>query len=588
MYHGTDIICTSIYKRLPDGTPFHQGRAGAGDGIVVVVGADAQGVAEAAGAFRHDVPGEKGRPVPLLHEGQHNDLGLFQVPVGIDAADDHLGADIGGAETREIDGGTHRDGLAADQRTTGSGPGIDKADAVPDLADFGVPASFFAAEGIVRLAHAQVNGVGRLVQLGHVLVDHTAAIEGGGDVGERLLDAAHPLAGGLFAAFVEHGDDFVFQQRVEGGGVEGVLIVAVDLAFSDGPAAGSFVGFVEPAVEDAEIEHAVDGGFHAAGAASLFAAAGIVEPDIDALHEFARDFHIVVFHEDYVLPEFGIARELDHLADVGLARLIFGMRLAGDYDLHRHVGIQQDALEALDVAEEQGGALIGGKAAGEADGKRVGIEDLGTAPHFERGRLPADGRRVLAGPHEGNQTPLAPAVHFEQFLIWNLLDLCPDGGIVEALAPVGIQVLIVEQRQVAVEPARQVHAVGDGGDGHLPQREIGPQVVEHLLGDLAVQTADGVAVGGGAERQYGHGEALVAVETVAASEGHELLEIDADFGAVLGKVVVHHAGIEQVDARWYRGMGGENVAGAGGFQGLVEIELLVAHVEPDLFQHLSV
>src|ERR1039457_5724442 len=235
MYHGTDIICTSIYKRLPDGTPFHQGRAGAGDGIVVVIGADAQGVAEAAGAFRHDVPGEKGRPALLLHERQHDDLGLFQVPVGIDAADDHLGANIGGAETGEIDGGTHGDGLAADQRTAWSGSGIDKAYAVPDLADSAVPPGFFAADGIIRLAHEQVNGVGRLVQLGHILVDHAAAIEGGGDAGERLLDAAHPLAGGLVAAFVEHGDDFVFEQRVDGGGVEGVLIVGVDFAFTDGP-----------------------------------------------------------------------------------------------------------------------------------------------------------------------------------------------------------------------------------------------------------------------------------------------------------------------------------------------------------------
>ena len=48
--------------------------------------------------------------------------------------------------------------------------------------------------------------------------------------------------------------------------------------------------------------------------------------------------------------------------------------------------------------------------------------------------------------------------------------------------------------------------------------------------------------------------------------------------------MVHHAGIEQVDTRRHGGVGGENVAGAGGFQGLVEIELLVAHIEPDLFQ----
>src|ERR1017187_4003634 len=277
MYHGTDIICTSIYKPLTDGTPFHQGRAGAGNGIVIVIGADAQGVAEAAGAFRHDVLGEKGGGALLLHERQHDDLGFFEVPVGIDAADDHLGAHIGGAQAGKVDGGTHGDGPAADQRTTRPGAGVDEAYALPDLADSGVPASFFAADGIVRLAHAQVDAVGRLVELGHILVDHTAAIEGGGNVGERLLDAAHPLAGGLFAALVEHGDDFVFEQRVDGAGVEGVLIVGVDLAFSDRPAAGGFVGFVEPAVEDAEVEDAVDGGFHAAGSASLLAASGIIE-----------------------------------------------------------------------------------------------------------------------------------------------------------------------------------------------------------------------------------------------------------------------------------------------------------------------
>ena len=101
---------------------------------------------------------------------------------------------------------------------------------------------------------------------------HAAAIEVRADVGERLLDAAHPLARRLLAALVEHGDDFVFEQRVDGAGVQPVLIVGVGLAFADGPAAGRLVGFVEPAVQNAQVEHAVDGGLHAAGAAGLFAA----------------------------------------------------------------------------------------------------------------------------------------------------------------------------------------------------------------------------------------------------------------------------------------------------------------------------
>ena len=134
--------------------------------------------------------------------------------------------------------------------------------------------------------------------------------------------------------------------------------------------------------------------------------------------------------------------------------------------------IEEDALEALDVAEEQGGALVGGEAAGEADGEGVRVQHFAAAPDFERRGLAAHGGGMLARTDERDQPPLAPAVDFEQFFIRNVVDLFPDGGIVETLAPVRLEVLIVEQGKVAVEPARQVHAVGDGGDGHLPQRQI--------------------------------------------------------------------------------------------------------------------
>jgi hypothetical protein len=98
--------------------------------------------------------------------------------------------------------------------------------------------------------------------------------------------------------------------------VQTVLIVAVGFPFPDCPAAGILVGLVEPAIQNAEIQHSVDCRFHPAGAASLLAAPRIVEPHVDALHQFAPDFHVVVFDEDHVFPEFRIARELHHLADV--------------------------------------------------------------------------------------------------------------------------------------------------------------------------------------------------------------------------------------------------------------------------------
>ncbi len=129
-------------------------------------------------------------------------------------------------------------------------------------------------------------------------------------------------------------------------------------------------------------------GLHAAGAAGLFAAPRIVQPDIDALHHLARHLHVVVFQEHHVLPELGIARKLHDLADVsscpagpsGCAlpaiTICTGMSL-----------FSSRSLQPLDIAEDQRGALIGGEAARKADGERVRIQHFAGAPHFRAGRL---------------------------------------------------------------------------------------------------------------------------------------------------------------------------------------------------------
>ncbi len=252
-------------------------------------------------------------------------------------------------------------------------------------------------------------------------------------------------------------------------------------------------------------------GLHAGGAAGFFAAARSVEPEIHALHQFARDFHVVVFDEDDVLPEVGIARELHDLADEGFARLIFRMRLAGDDDLHRALAIAENFLQALHIAEQQRGAFIGGEAAREADGERVRIEHFGGVAQFGGGGLAANGRGRLPLADEGNQAAFAAAMHFEKLFVRNVPDLLPDAVIVPAVAPVGFEVLIVEIGQIAVDPAGQVDAVGHRSDRRFPDRQRGPEGVPHLLRNLAVQPADGVAIGRSIQRQNRHGERLAAI-----------------------------------------------------------------------------
>ena len=92
------------------------------------------------------------------------------------------------------------------------------------------------------------------------------------------------------------------------------------------------------------------------------------------------------------------------LCDELLAAVIARMGLAGEDNLHRPVFVVDDGGQAVEVAEQERAALIGGEAAGEAEGKGFGIEDLVGAGDFagrgaaalELGAEPLPGERHQA------------------------------------------------------------------------------------------------------------------------------------------------------------------------------------------------
>ena len=171
------------------------------------------------------------------------------------------------------------------------------------------------------------------------------------------------------------------EHAVEVFAVAGVVDVHVGVgaAFADGEAVEAVVGLGPPAIEDGEVEAAVEHDFLAAGAGGFERAAGIVEPDVDALNEVAADVDVVVLDEDELVGEVGVAHHLGDLLEDALAGLVMRMGLAGEEELHRALGVVDHGGEALDVVEQQVGALVGGEAAGEADGEGVGREDLAEA-----------------------------------------------------------------------------------------------------------------------------------------------------------------------------------------------------------------
>src|SRR5258708_999424 len=88
----------------------------------------------------------------------------------------------------------------------------------------------------------------------------------------------------------------------------------------DSPTIVLHPAFRPPAIEDAQVQPPIDGGLDAGGAARLERCDRVVEPDIDAGDQPARQLQIVVLEEDDAPHEFGGCHELPDLAQHLLAR----------------------------------------------------------------------------------------------------------------------------------------------------------------------------------------------------------------------------------------------------------------------------
>jgi hypothetical protein len=88
----------------------------------------------------------------------------------------------------------------------------------------------------------------------------------------------------------------------------------------------------------------------------------------------SRHRDVVVGQERDAVPHCRVVGEADHLRDELLAPVVGGMALAGDYDLHRSVRIEQQRPQSIRFAQHQREPLVGGYPAGEAHGQHVRVE----------------------------------------------------------------------------------------------------------------------------------------------------------------------------------------------------------------------
>ena len=439
----------------------------------------------------------------------------------------------------------------------------------PALADPGDPGRRGAGLGVIGRGGGAAGPGGRQVELLDVVRDHASGRDAGPQGGERVAHHGQPLMGDAVRPVVadlavEPGRHVVLDQLVERCGLDAVpLIVGGPVVGGrDRPAVLAVVELVPPAVEHREIEPAVDRGLHPGGAAGLERSQGVVEPDVAAREQGARHRHVVVRQEHDAVADLGVVGEAHQVLDHALAHLVGRVGLAGDHELDGAHGVQQQALEALRIAQHQGQALVGGHPSGEADREDLRIEHrVGPAQLGISGAalLP---RRAQATTDIGHQIRAHLGAHAPQLLVRDL------GHSPPARAQIRLRPVHGQGLHARIDPGRHVHAVGHRRDGDLVGVEAVPQPGEHLPRHRAVQLGHAVGPLGQAQAHDGHVEpAAVAAVVVLAPQSQDLLERGGP-GQLGGEEALDHLALEAVDAGRDRGVRGEHSRGAHRGEGL--------------------
>ena len=139
------------------------------------------------------------------------------------------------------------------------------------------------------------------------------------------------------------------------------------------------------------------------------------------------------------------------------------MGLAGEKEEHRPFRVET-ICQPFGILEEQGGALVGGEAAGEANGQDVGFLRVGQFEEaVEVGRRPLVASVVFAdaGADQVQELGLQELADAPEGLVGDALDPFPAGGVGLALLPADPEVAVEGFVPFGGHEGRHMDAVGD-------------------------------------------------------------------------------------------------------------------------------
>ena len=453
---------------------------------------------------------------------------------------------------------------------------------LPLAADALLPSGNLAGElEIVSPETLGADGLGSVI-LVDVVGQHTVRREIAGYLGNGILDVFDP-AGRQTRGFVDIivcRDDLVLKDIVNGRGIQVVLeaLVVVGTLLRQSPAGARLVALDPPPVENGEMHHAVHRSLLTGSSGSLLGTRRVVEPHIHALDHTLCKRDVIAGHEDDLADEAVLLGDLDDLLDEVLAGLVGGMGLSGEDELYRTVGVVDDGVEPVQVGEEQGRALIGREATGEADRQHVVAERL-LDGHDLAGRIVHRHHRVGQAPLDiGHKVALELLADSPDLLIGKFVHSVKALLVIVMCLELGAEHLGVQLLPLLRRPGGIVDAVGHVAHMELLGKVSRVHVGEDVLADLAMEHGHAVDVLRDVRGEDAHRELLVDVGRMGLAEGHHGGPVYLEDGRIMAEILAEHTLVESVMAGRDGSVGRKERRCAHDLHGFAELEVFLLDI----------
>ena len=295
-------------------------------------------------------------------------------------------------------------------------------------------------------------------------------------------------------AIVESRNDLLFENVIQRLRIAtiGDLVRNMLRAVTDREAIRAVVRFGPPAVEDRQVQAAIENYFLAARSRSFERPAWIVQPNVHTLHHVAGNIDVIVLDEHDLLRKPLIVPQVSHALDELLAGLVLRVCFAGEDELHGLVPAVEHLQDPFQVEQEKIGSLIGRESASESDRQRVWIEYVSSRFDGVLALLASSALPAEPTAHESEQQALQRIMRLPQFAGVDFVNFLPGRRLTHPARPTSRKMAVVQLAHLPRQPARHMHAVGDMPDRNFFFNTPRPKLRPHAATDMTMQVADRV------------------------------------------------------------------------------------------------